>query len=151
MPSRKRPNELRALNWTVLGLPCLLFALMLKLVEGPACSFMRLIEVDCMWAIEVPDVLYDILFAVAAGCLLLTVYRAYRDFWKGDFEVDLAIRSASRGDGRKEAMTETARRQVATTPSIPVAGKEWADEIGRELEAMLDEQEPDRVQAVRLT
>jgi hypothetical protein len=100
----------------------LLFALMLKLAEGPACKFLRLIEVDCMWAIEVPDVLYDIVFAVAAGCLLLTVYRAYRDFWKGDFEVDLAIWSGSRSDGRKEAMTETACRQVATTASIPAPG-----------------------------
>jgi hypothetical protein len=147
MPSRKRPSELRALNWTVIGLPFLMFAVMLKLAEGPACKLLKMIQVQCWLAPEVPDVVYEISFGVATVCLILSAYRAYRDFYKGDFEVDLAIWSGSAA--RRKEPTKTARfREAAMTPAIALTGKEWADEIRKQLETMLAEHEP--VQATQL-
>lgn len=89
MPRRKRPHELRCLHGLAIAAPLLMLGWLLALAEGPACELLLLGGAGCPM---VPDLIYQSLFGAAAACLLHCVYRAYRDFYKGELERDLAER-----------------------------------------------------------
>lgn len=85
-----RPSEFRCLAGSMYALVALTIAYALRVVDGAVCGLAGAsAAVPCH---VFPSALYVALFVVGAGGLALTIYRAYRDFYRGDYYVDLADR-----------------------------------------------------------
>jgi hypothetical protein len=81
-----KPSEWRWLNGAVFGAPFLVLGLLPIVVEDTGC----LVVVRDGNCLNFPEDIYGGLLCAAAGCFLLCLYRAYRDFYKGDLERDVA-------------------------------------------------------------
>jgi hypothetical protein len=88
MPGRKRPNERRWLLGAVLGASLLLLNMLLTATDREGCEVLRAAGSACSGA---PPIVFEVLMAAAGVCVLHSVFRAYRDFFRGDLDRDFAI------------------------------------------------------------
>ena len=144
MQSVQKPSGLRWLYMAVIGAALLVFALLLKLAEGPACRLFLLPWEPCPRT----HVTYVILFGVAAVCLLYSLYRVYRRFFGGDLERDLATWS---GHAPRGAVTEVVAEEPVVADAVQHA---WTavgrtNEVTKQLETTFAKHELDQSIAPR--
>ncbi len=85
----KRPSQLRCLSGLLLGLMAAVLASLLGKLNEVLCSLMRTSSQAC--AVVPADVFYLLYGFAAVGCVF-TLYRAYRDFYVGEYYLDLMSR-----------------------------------------------------------
>ena len=144
MRSVQKPSGLRWLYRGVLGSALLVFALLLKLAEGPACRLFVLPWEPCPRT----HVTYVILFGVAAVCLLNSLYHVYRDFFRRDLERELATRS---GHAPRGAVTEVVTEEPVVADAVQhawtAAGR--TNEVTKQLETMFAKHQLDQSSSPR--
>jgi hypothetical protein len=128
----------------VCAVPLLLVPLLLTLLDMEVCELPRMAHASCSSA---PAILYEVMIAAGAICLLHSIYRGYRDFVRGDLERDLAVWSGqvlqrARGDQevaaaqpRADASNATSLAPVSLDP-ISASDDENTNDIKEKIEAM---------------
>jgi hypothetical protein len=85
-PAIKTPSRYRCLRGAAIAVVCLGVAGLLTLLDDSHCAGVRKVLVSCE---HVPGFLVPLCLIGAAVGVLHTAYRAYRDFWVGDYLWDL--------------------------------------------------------------
>lgn len=87
----KRPSELRSLVGAVYGVFALVMAGLLNKLNEVLCSLVSFRSTIHVCAPVSEDVIHLLYWAAVAGCVF-SCYRAYRDFYVGDYYADLVSR-----------------------------------------------------------
>ena len=139
MRGPRRPSAWRWLNGAIFGVPLLALGSLPIVADDPE---------------SLPEVLYHGLLAAAAACFVLCAYRAYRDYCRGDLELDVAkwagafrpasVRHEEDGTTRLEPLvaddsSNPSRDEISTTPAILSPDSKWADQISKELDELFAE------------
>ena len=134
MKSAQRPREVRWLKGVILGVVLLLLALILLVVEWQVCELSRMAKLSCS---TVPQSTYQVMCIAAAVCFVHGIYRAYRDFVRGDLERDLEVWSGRYGQPPRQAGARP--DQEAVQVPMTTGADEQPEQVTEEIEAMLAE------------
>ncbi len=85
----KRPSQFRCLSGLLLGLMAAVLAGVLGKLNEALCSLVRTGSQACA---VIPADLFYLLYGFAAVGCVFTLYRAYRDFYVGEYYMDLMRR-----------------------------------------------------------
>ncbi len=89
MRRQQRPRELRCLAGATFGLMVMIFALAFRFMEGALCSMLAT-KAPSVVCLVFPPAAFTVLQVLSFAGFTVTLYRAYRDFYRGDYYLDLA-------------------------------------------------------------
>ena len=91
MARRRPPNQYRCLAGMLFAMMAIGAAVGLHTFESALCALM-LSKAPAVQCAIVPSAAFNLMLLASAGGLMMTLYRAYRDFYKGDYYLEMAER-----------------------------------------------------------